>query len=246
VSRASLPLETYAEPLDLLLDEVRRQNITLEEVALAPLVARYLDYMQRAVQTGQPLAIDWILLAATLIQWKSCELLTPATDTPADPVRDELVEQLRAHRREVAGGLGRRRAEEADHLSREGDPDFHKETPAEEAAEPPFISVWDLTQQARDLARWAAQRRQELRHSSLVLTNEPMEIPVAKMIDYLLAQVATTGPELNASRLLAQQSDLPHRISLFLALLEMAQSQQLHIHQPEEFAEIMLLFTPAH
>jgi segregation and condensation protein A len=241
VSASSPPRETFDGPLDLLLDEVRRQNIALEEVALAPLVARYLDYLQRAARAGQPLAIDWILLAATLIQWKSRALLTPEADPAADPVRDELVEQLRAHRQAGAHDLGRRRAEEAGQLSRYGDLVFTEKPVPEELAEPAFLSVWDLAEQARDLARWAAQRRQQQHRSQPFPANESEEIPVAAMVEYLLAQFAAAGPQLNASRLLALQHDPPHQVSLFLAMLEMAQSQQVRICQDREFAEILLV-----
>ena len=58
MSGKSLPLAPYAGPLDLLLDEVRRQNIDLDAVALAPLVARYLDYLQRAVRKGRKAELD--------------------------------------------------------------------------------------------------------------------------------------------------------------------------------------------
>lgn len=240
------PLESYAGPLDLLLDEVRRQNIALEAVALAPLVARYLDYMQRAVRIGQPLAIDWILLAATLIQWKSRALLAPEPGaiTTADPIRDELVEQLRAHRQEVSGDLGRRRAEEAGRLSRDCDPALHDNPVPEEPAEPAFLSVWDLTEQARELARWAAQRRQELQRSQPFPASEFPEIPVVEMIEYLVGHFATAGPEVNISQLLDQLPDLSRRISLFLAMLEMAQTQQLRISQQHEFADISLSLQP--
>jgi len=71
VNAASLPRESFDGPLDLLLDEVRRQRIAIEDVARAPLVARYLAYLQAATALERPLDIDWILLAATLIQWKS-------------------------------------------------------------------------------------------------------------------------------------------------------------------------------
>jgi hypothetical protein len=102
VSGASLPRDSFDGPLDLLLDEVRRQRIAIEEVALAPLVARYLAYMETAAAQQLPLDIDWILLAATLIQWKSRSLL-PATGTSArDPIRDEIVELLLTHRKQAA------------------------------------------------------------------------------------------------------------------------------------------------
>jgi len=48
------------------------------------------------------------------------------------------------------------------------------------------------------------------------------------------------GPLFALSRLLVQQPDLPHQVSLFLALLEMAKSRQLRIRQHKEFDDIGL------
>ena len=126
MSAASPPRESFDGPLDLLLDEVRRQRIAIEDVALAPLVARYLGYMQAAAALERPLDIDWILLAATLIQWKSRSLLPPPAGAPAgaDPIRDEIVGLLLAHRKTAAEDLNRRCSEEAGRLSYGGDPDI--------------------------------------------------------------------------------------------------------------------------
>jgi segregation and condensation protein A len=115
--------QTFDGPLDLLLAEVRRQNIAIEKIALAPLVARYLDYMRSASARKINLDIEWLHLAATLIQWKSRLLLTRPAAEP-DPVRDELIEQLLAHRKELALDLADRRASEAGHLSKGGRRDF--------------------------------------------------------------------------------------------------------------------------
>jgi chromatin segregation and condensation protein Rec8/ScpA/Scc1 (kleisin family) len=49
--RASPPpvqVEYFDGPLDLLLDEVRRQNVPIEKIAMAPIVSRFLDYMETA------------------------------------------------------------------------------------------------------------------------------------------------------------------------------------------------------
>ncbi len=241
MSAASPPRETFDGPLDLLLDEVRRQRIAIEDVALAPLVARYLAYMEATVAQQLPLDIDWILLAATLIQWKSRSLLPAAAGAPAgDPIRDEIVGLLLAHRKHAARDLGRRRSEEAGRLSRGGDPAFQEEAPVEEQADPPFVSVWDLTQQARDLARWAAQQSRERRQWRQSLPPEEEAITVAEMSEYLQAQFAGDGSALDASALLAQQSSQLRRLYLFLAILEMARAQQLRLLQPEAFANIVL------
>jgi segregation and condensation protein A len=243
VSAACLPQEPFDGPLDLLLDEVRRQKIAIEEVALAPLVARYLDYMEAAAAQQRPLDIDWILLAATLIHWKSRSLLLPPAGAPtavtADPVREEIVSLLLAHRQQAAEGLNQRLSEEAGRLSRGGDPAFQEEAESEEDLDPPFVSVSDLTQQARDLTRWASQYSRERR---LWRQNfQPVEelITVAEMIEYLQAQFGDRNV-LDASELLAQQPTPLRRVSLFLAMLDMARNQHLRILQTEAFADILL------
>lgn len=234
------PSDSFDGPLDLLLEEVRRQRIAIEEVALAPLVARYLAYMEAAAAQQRPLDIDWILLAATLIQWKSRSLLPAAAGNSArDPIRDEIVELLLAHRKQAAADLGRRRAAESGRLSRGADPSFQEEQPAQEQADPPFVSVWDLTQQARDLARWAAQQSRERRQWRQSFPPEEEAVTVAEMSEYLQAQFGD-GSALDASALLAQQPTPLRRLYLFLAILEMARAQQLRILQEEAFASIGL------
>lgn len=241
MSAASPPRDSFDGPLDLLLDEVRRQRIAIEEVALAPLVARYLAYMAAAAARGLPLAIDWILLAATLIQWKSRSLLPAAAGTPAgDPIRDEIVELLLAHRKQAAQDLGRRRSEQAGRLSRGGDPALQEDAESAEDHDPPFVSVWDLTQQARDLTRWAAQQSRERRQWRQSFPPEEEDITVAEMSEYLQAQFGDDGSVLDASALLAQQPTPLRRVYLVLAMLEMARAQKLRILQPEAFANIMV------
>ena len=240
MSAASPPRESFDGPLDLLLDEVRRQNVAVEDVALAPLVARYLDYLRSATASQLPLQIDWIHIAATLIHWKSRALLSSPAGTPADPIRDEIVGLLLVHRKQAAADLARRLSVEVGQLSRGGEPDFREETQAEEKADPPFVSVWELTHQARDLARWAAQRSQQRRQWRQSVPLEGENITASEMSEYLRAQLTAGGTELDASRLLDEQPSHLRRLYLFLAILEMARDQHLRILQIEEFAAIWL------
>lgn len=241
MSAASPPHESFDGPLDLLLDEVRRQKVAIEQVALAPLVARYLHYLQAAAAQQLPLDIDWIVLAATLIHWKSRSLLpTPPGAPAADPVRDEIVGLLLAHRKQATEDLNHRRSEEASRLSRGGEPEFPEEPPAEEDVDPSFVSVWDLTQQARELARWAAQQRQQQNDWRQTVAIEPEETTEAEMAGYLRGQFTANVAELDATRLLAEQPSPLCRVCLFLAILEMTRDQQIRLTQPEAFAEIVL------
>jgi hypothetical protein len=98
-SAASLPLVQTGQfhgPLDMLLDEVRRQNVSIEKIAMAPIVARFLEYVRTATERNMNLDIEWLHMAATLIHWKSQSLLPTGVvgEIPADPIRDNLVQQL--------------------------------------------------------------------------------------------------------------------------------------------------------
>ena len=74
-SLPSVQFQEFEGPIDLLLDEVRRQNVEIEKIAMAPIVARFLEYVGKASERNLNLDIDWLHMAATLIHWKSRSLL---------------------------------------------------------------------------------------------------------------------------------------------------------------------------
>jgi segregation and condensation protein A len=243
-SGASLPpveLAAYAGPLDLLLDEVRRQNVAIEKIAMAPIVARFLAYTAAAAERNLNLDIEWLHMAATLIQWKSRSLL-PRDDRdqpPRDPIRDDLVQQLLAHRKEAAGELARRQAVEGTRFSRAA-ADGPSVPATDEPGEPGFETVWDLIQQARELAGWVEQQRADRLRWRESLGVDQDDVTVSEMMDYLRDQLAAAGGTLDGVALLASQPTASRRSCLFLGMLEMARDQQVELQQGEVFGAILL------
>lgn len=240
-SAASLPrtqLQEFEGPLDLLLDEVRRQNVAIENVAMAPIVARFLEYIHTAAERNLNLDMDWLHMAATLIHWKSRALLRLDTNgqTASDPIRDDLVQQLLAHRQTAAGELARRRALEETRFPRGS---VAPEAPAIEPEPQAFVCVWDLIQQARELAGWLEQHHQDRRHWEETLGVERDDVTVDDMIEYLQAQLAG-NVELDAVSLLERQSTKSRRSCLFLGMLEMSRNQRLELIQDEVFGPLSL------
>jgi segregation and condensation protein A len=252
VSPASLPppiqLPEFEGPLDLLLDEVRRQNVAIESIAMAPIVARFLAYVGAAAAHNLNLDIEWLHMAATLIHWKSRSLLPQDTsgEPQRDAIRDDLVQQLLAHRKQAADELARRRAVEETRFSRAAaDGAFVPSGSAtDEPDEPEFVSVWDLIQQARDLARWVEQHREDRRRWRESFGVEPDDVTVSEMMYYLGDQLATANGRLDGVGLLESQATASRRSCLFLGMLEMARDQQIELQQDEIFGPILL--THAH
>jgi segregation and condensation protein A len=237
----SLPparLEVFEGPLDLLLDEARRQNVAIENIALGPVVARFLAYVQAATEQNLNLDLEWLHTAATLIYWKSRALLPPeATGEPAiDPIRESLVQQLLAHRKQAAEELARRRAVEETRLSRA----TLDRAPAPEPGEPGFVSAWDLLQQARAVARWVEQHRAARRHWRESLGVEPDEVSVSDMIDYLWTRLGSGDVTLDGASLIHEQASASRKASLFLGILELVRREEIKLEQWDYFGPILI------
>jgi len=231
---SSLPspiLVEFEGPLDLLLDEVRRQRVAIEEIALAPMVARFLDYVRSAIARGVPLEMEWLHLAATLIHWKSRRILvrTSPGEEPPDALRDELIQRLIDYRQVLAQQFAERHGIESKRLSRPTSPSPNPEEPAAS------ITVWHLIRQAKDIAAWVIDYRRALPEEICI---EPDDVPISDRADFL-RQVLRYGP-VSANRLLQEQPTLQHRCSLFLAMLAMAQDREIDMNQDGCFGPIQL------
>ena len=68
-------LDAFEGPLDLLLYLIRKQNLDVLDIAMAPLTRQYLEYVDAARAKNLELAADYLVMAAMLIEIKSRMLL---------------------------------------------------------------------------------------------------------------------------------------------------------------------------
>jgi segregation and condensation protein A len=228
--------QDFAGTLDLLLDEVRRQNVAIEDIAMAPIVARFLDYVRSAAERNLNLDIEWLHMAATLIYWKSQSVLPQAVsgDLQNDPIRDELIQQLLKNRKAAAEDLSQRIATEEKRFSRVPDPAAEPNR-----LEPGYITVWDLIQQARDLASWVEREQAASRHWHETFGVELDEVTVSDMIHHLRG-LLSDGHSLEGVALLESEPNTARRCCMFLGMLEMAGQQEIDLQQDEPFGLIRL------
>ncbi len=83
-------LETFEGPLDLLLYLIRKANLNILDIKMAPLTAQYLEYVEAMRTSNLELAAEYLLMAATLLEIKSRMLL------PRPPRQHEEEEDPRA------------------------------------------------------------------------------------------------------------------------------------------------------
>ncbi len=232
-SPLNVQLETYAGPLDLLLDLIRKQEIDIYDIPIARITAQYLDYIHRAQELDIDLGGEFILMAATLIHIKSKTLL-PADPTlpPEEQVdpREELVQRLLEHEKfkQAAQMLQQKQLLEQAAWSNPALGQF-----LDESEEPGLaVTLYDLVatfQKILDRAR--AQ-------PSLDIAAE--EISVEEMMERIRDRLAETRGALDLGELFALYTTRRALVTLFLAVLEMCRLRAILLRQGEIFGDITL------
>jgi segregation and condensation protein A len=99
----SAALDSFQGPLDLLLYLIKENEVEITEIPIAMILEQYLRFLDQAPQWDLQLAGEFLVMAATLMEIKSRELL-PVQEQPGeaeeiieDP-RSELVRQLLQYR----------------------------------------------------------------------------------------------------------------------------------------------------
>ena len=88
-------LEAFQGPLDLLLYLIRKQNLDVLDIPMAPLTRQYLEYVELMRSKNLELAAEYLVMAAMLLAIKSRMLLPrPALTEEEEDPRAELVRRL--------------------------------------------------------------------------------------------------------------------------------------------------------
>src|SRR5260370_952259 len=94
-------LEAFEGPLDLLLYLIRKENLDILDIPMAPLTRQYLEYVEIMRTKNLELAAEYLVMAAMLMEIKSRLLLPkpPAAEPTEEDPRAELVRRLLEYER---------------------------------------------------------------------------------------------------------------------------------------------------
>ena len=229
----AVQIPQYEGPLDLLLSIVRRNELSISDLPFAPIAAQYLAYIKEAEALDVNLGMEWIDIAARLIQWKSNSLL-PADPTLPDPgtaLAQELSHELKTvseDQRSAAKEFLADRNEEREQLwTRASEESFRELPPAEEE---PFASLWTVRRKAQTLLDTFRKRRQ-LQNASYKMGLDATSVEEMRLTALLELEKVERGVWFSAASWFRKADTSERRICLFLALLELAFSGEVRIDQ---------------
>jgi segregation and condensation protein A len=231
--KINIPL--YEGPLDLLLDLIKKQEMSIHDIQIAKITSQYLDYLHKLEELNVDVSADFIYMAATLIYIKSKMLLPPdplagPEEQNADP-RAELVQRLVEHEKfKNAAQLLYQKQQIEENVWSKPDKSLYQDESTEGDL---VVSLVDLVR----VFQQVLERRKEV--SRIELQHE--QFSVAQMMAQLRAQILASAD--NTVNLILFFEACPSRhamIVAFLAVLEMVKMQAVAMAQEKQFGEIVL------
>ncbi|WP_374343874.1 ScpA family protein [Azonexus sp.] len=224
-------LDAFEGPLDLLLYLIRKANVDILDIPMAPLTRQYLDYVESMRASNLELAAEYLVMAAMLIEIKSRMLLPrpklPGDDEAGDP-RAELVRRLMEYEQMKIAG---QRLNELPQADREF---FWVETLVEKSllVRLPEVSVDELK------AAWMAVVRQAVLKRNHKISRE--ELSVREHMGIILRLLQERGGFVQFETLFDPAMGAPGLVVHFLAMLELAREKLIEIAQTESFQPIYI------
>ncbi len=231
--KINIPL--YEGPLDLLLDLIKKQEMSIHDIQIAKITSQYLDYLHKLEELDVDVSSDFIYMAATLIYIKSKMLLPPdplaSPERQAADPRADLVQRLVEHEKfKNAAQLLYQKQQIEENVWSKPDKTLYNDEGTEGEL---VVSMVDLVR----VFQQVLERRKEV--SRIELQHE--QFTVAQMMAQLRAQILASDD--NTVSLIRFFEACPSRhamIVAFLALLEMVKMQAVAMAQEKQFGEIVL------
>jgi segregation and condensation protein A len=231
-------LEIFRGPLDLLLYLVRKHEVNVLDIPIAPITTQYLEYLDVLRELDVNAVGDFLEMASTLAEIKSRMVLPRCgeVEEELDDPREDLVRRLLEYKkfRDAASMLeerGRGWQERFPRLAADDEP--HQRELADEPIHE--LELWDLVSAFGRILR----DQRAMQPASIVYDDTPIHVFMERIHGQLVAHGRLTLGELFEPGM--HKSTL---VGIFLALLELVRHHGVRTEQQEAFGEIWILPGP--
>jgi segregation and condensation protein A len=232
-------LDLFSGPLDLLLYLVRRNEVDVAQLPIARITHQFLQFLEVLEFLDLDLVGDFIVVASTLVEIKSRQVLPRAEEETSDeiPIGDdpssELIQQLLQYKRykDAALAMEQRAADWQERYPRLSD---DRPSAGKDHAEDPIkeVELWDLVSAlSRVLQKKIVEETSSIRYD---------DTPISTYVDRIGARVRESG-RVPFSEFFEGTNLRSKIIGIFLAVLELLRHHGFRADQVSEFGEIFVL-----
>ncbi len=227
-------LEIFRGPLDLLLYLVRKHEVEIVDIPIAPITDQFLEYLAVLRQIDVNAVGDFLDMASTLLEIKSRMVLPrggEVEDELADP-RQELVRQLLEYKKfkDAASMLEERSRGWQERYARLAS-DLPTGAPDPGQQEIQEVELWDLVSAFGRIMRDA----EAVKPSNIVYDETPIHVYMAQIKSRLAEQGRVAFRDLFVPGM--SKSAL---VGVFLAVLELVRHHHARAEQNDLFTEIWI------
>jgi segregation and condensation protein A len=230
-----IDLDVFRGPLDLLLYLVRKHEVEINELPIAPITRQYLDYLEVLQELDVNAVGEFLEMASTLAEIKSRCVLPHGgeeAETLDDP-RDELVARLLEYKKykdaaSVLDDQGRQWQQRYPRLANDLPPRRANldSQPIQE------VELWDLVSALGRMMR----DRQKIAPTNIVYDDTPIQVYMQRIHQQLLQDRKAAFSELFAPGM--HKSAM---VGMFLAILELVRHHSVRTEQSDLHGEIWVL-----
>ena len=227
-------LDAFEGPLDLLLYLIRKANVNVLDIPMAPLTVQYLTYVEAMRSHNLELAADYLVMAAMLIEIKSRMLLPRLKAVEGEDAEDPRAELVRRLIEYEQMKQAAHKLDELPHAERDFD----------------WVEVWvekSMLQRLPEVSpddlreAWRAIARQARLHTRHTIQRE--ELSVREHMGMILRSLRDAGGFVNFVDMFDVTQGAQVLVVHFLAMLELAREHLLEMTQAEAFAPIYVRLT---
>ncbi len=226
-------LVSFEGPLDLLLYLIQSHELDISRISISRITDQYLAYVRLMQELNFDTASEFLVMAATLLHWKSKAVLPQEEkqDQAGAGAEDgllsqeDLIRQLLEHQRFKQAG------QDLAQLPMLGEDIFTRPN-----RRPPVEKVWkemnltDLTLAYQDMLVRQRKRTQVLRKETVSLSTKILEfrdkLQVGKLSEF--------------RALLSEVPSKPEIVAAFLATLELSRLKKMRVHQELAYSPIWI------
>jgi segregation and condensation protein A len=227
-------LSVFEGPIDLLLFLIRKNELDIHEIPIAPITREYLEYVELLKIIDLDAAGDYIVIASKLLKIKSRSMFEPQGASEEDEVtatRDQLIRYLMEFEKfgPVADKLAEKEDERILVYPRPGERSRIGDSMEEKDSEPDYL-LFDLLTAIKDVLKHAPKG---LPHDVELLnvTPEMKQIEIMRALE--------KNGELDFIEFVTGQPRLIIVVS-FIAMLELIKAAKIKVRQPNQFGRILI------
>lgn len=233
-----LQITNFEGPFDLLLHLLKVNKMKIQEIRISEITGQYLAYLQSMKELDLEIASEFLLIASTLLEIKSREMLPKYVEVvDEEELKEKLVLRIEEYEafKLLAESLGARYDEDLLIFTKRAETIEADEVPLEELLRGVTIDHLYLTYKS-------LMNRQKEKINRSALRTKILEREEYKIEDKMeeLERMLYENSKVNFSMLLIQTKSKSECIVFFLAILELSRNHRIRVSQAEVFSEIII------